>query len=392
MAAADEIELSIVLPCLNEEETVGACVAVARQTLESAGIAGEVIVADNGSEDGSREAAAAAGAQVVRVAERGYGAALMGGIAGARGRYILMADADLSYDLAEAPRFLARLREGSELVQGCRLPAGGGRVLPGAMPWLHRRIGNPGLSWLARCWFGSSMRDIYCGMRAFRRDLYDRLALRCTGMEFATEMILKAALAGARVCELPITLHPDGRRTRRPHLKTFRDGWRTLRLFLICSPRWLFVYPGLALIGAATALAAIVYGRVSVGGIQPDAHTLLIAGLLAILGYQAILFSAMTRLFAIQEHLLPPDPVLERWLRWINLERGLLLGAAAIVAGLTMIVAVFLRWRSGQFGPLDYSETMRLVIPGVVLAALGAQTMFGGAFISVLGMRRRSVP
>lgn len=383
-------ELSIVLPCLNEVETVGECVRAARRALAAHGIEGEVLVADNGSDDGSTEAAAKEGAVVVRVAERGYGAALMGGIAAARGRYILMADADMSYDLAETPAFLEKLRGGGELVQGCRLPAGGGRVLPNAMPWLHRRIGNPFLSWLARRWFGVPVHDVYCGMRAFTRSLYDRLSLRCVGMEFATEMVIKAALAGARVEEVPITLHPDGRRARRPHLKTFRDGWRTLRLFLISSPRWLFLYPGFGLMAAAAALAVPVYRRLPLGAVRPDAHTLLVAGLLMMLGYQAVLFSVMTRLFAIQERLLPPDPALERWLRRINLECGLLIGAAAIFIGAGLIVSTFLFWRARGFGALDYPETMRRLIPGVVLVSLGAQTIFGGAFVSVLGMRRRT--
>lgn len=384
-----ETELSVVIPCLNEAETVGAVVRVARETLERHGISGEVVVADNGSEDGSTEVAAAAGARVVRVLERGYGAALMAGIEQARGRFILMADADQSYDLADLPRFLERLREGWDLAQGCRLPSGGGRVLPGAMPWLHRWIGNPALSALARRWFSVPMHDIYCGMRAFTREMYQRLELRCVGMEFATEMMIKAAMAGARMCEVPITLHPDGRRSRRPHLKTFRDGWRTVRLFLVSSPRRLFLYPGLALMAGGTALATLVYRRVEVSGIHPDAHTLLVASLLVILGYQAVLFSMMTRLFGIQEGFLPPDPALERWLRRINLERGLAIGLVAATVGLALIAGTARDWLRAGLGQLDYSTTMRAVIPGVTLVALGAQTVFSGAFVSILGMRRR---
>ncbi|MCX7819495.1 MAG: glycosyltransferase family 2 protein [Kiritimatiellae bacterium] len=389
MTAAPTPEISIVIPCLNESETVGAVVRTARETLDRHHIAGEVIVADNGSEDGSAELALAAGARVVRVAERGYGAALMAGIEQSRAPFILMADADQSYDLTEIPRFLARLREGWELVQGCRLPAGGGRIERGAMPWLHRHLGNPAISALARRWFQVPIHDVYCGMRAFTRALYDRLELRCIGMEFATEMVIKAAMARARLCELPITLYPDGRRVRRPHLKTFRDGWRTLRLFLVSSPRRLFLCPGLALMLTGTALAALVYGRVQVGRIRPDAHSLLIGSLLVMLGYQSVLFSMMTRLFGIQEGFLPPDPMLERWLRRINLERGLAIGAAAGLIGVVLIALAVRGWLRVGFGQLDYSATMRVVIPGATLIALGTQTLFSGAFVSILGMRRR---
>ena len=383
------VELSVVIPCLNEAETLGVCVEKARRAMAGAGIAGEVLVADNGSTDGSPEIARAAGAEIVPVEERGYGAALMGGIARARGRFILMADADDSYDLLEIPRFIGPLRDGHDLVQGCRLPAGGGRVLPGAMPWLHRWLGNPLFSWLARRWFGAPIHDIYCGMRGFTRDLYERLHQRCTGMEFATEMIIKASLHGVRIAEVPITLHPDGRRTRRPHLKTFRDGWRTLRFFLISCPRWLFLWPGLAL--AATGLAAytLVFSNATMGAIRFDAHTLLVGSLFAILGYQSVLFAFMTKVFAVNEHLLPPDPRLDRWMRMVNLERGLLLGLGALLAGGVLLAAAFWKWETGGFGALDYSHTMRRVVPGVTLAALGFQTVLSGAFISILGMRRR---
>lgn len=389
MSDQAELEISIVIPCLNEAETVEAVVRTARQTLERHQIAGEVIVADNGSSDESAALAAAAGARVVRVAEQGYGAALMGGIAQARGRFILMADADQSYDVSELPRFLERLRNGSELVQGCRLPSAGGWILPGAMPWLHHHIGNPLLSAIARRWFRIPVHDIYCGLRAFTRGLYERLDLRCIGMEFATEMIIKAAMTGARICELPITLYPDGRRTRRPHLKTFRDGWRTLRLFLVSSPRHLFLNPGLALIITGMTLATLVYGRVRLGSIHPDAHTLLVASLMVMLGYQAVLFSIMTRLFGIQEGFLPPDPVLERWLRQLTLERGFAVGLVAVVFGIILIANATREWVRLGLGELNYSWTMRMVVPGVTFIALGVQTILSGAFLSVLAMRRR---
>jgi glycosyltransferase involved in cell wall biosynthesis len=238
VAEGPQPEVSVVLPCLDEADTVATCVEKAWRALRESGIDGEVLVADNGSRDGSPELAAAAGARVVHVAERGYGHALAAGIAAARGRWVLMGDADDSYDFGELPAFVAKLREGFELVQGCRLPSGGGTILPGAMPPAHRWIGNPFFSLLARRCFGAPVRDVYCGLRAFERELVLRLGQRCTGMEFATEMILLASRAGARMGEVAITLHPDGRRAHPPHLRTLRDGWRTLRLFLAHGARW----------------------------------------------------------------------------------------------------------------------------------------------------------
>src|SRR5262245_15591681 len=243
--AEASVEVSVVMPCLNESDTVGTCISKAASALRERGLAGEVVVADNGSEDGSTAIASQLGARVVEAPIKGYGSALRTGIAAARGRFIVMADADDSYNFLDLPVYVEKLREGYDLVQGCRLPAGGGVVLPGAMPFLHRWWGNPMLSWLARKWFGAPVNDVYCGMRGFTRALFDRLDLRCTGMEFATEMIIKASLSGARIAEVPATLHPDGRKSRGPHLKTFHDGWRTLRLFLVYSPRWLFRAPGL---------------------------------------------------------------------------------------------------------------------------------------------------
>ena len=293
-------------------------------------------MADNGSTDGSAEIAARLGARVVRVEKRGYGHALMGGIAAARGRYIVIGDADDSYDFREIPKFVEKLREGYDLVQGCRLPAGGGRILPGAMPALHRHLGNPLLSALARRWFWSSIHDVYCGMRGFTRALYERLDQRCTGMEFATEMIIKASFAGARIAEVPITLHPDGRRTHTPHLRTFRDGWRTLRFFLLYSPSRLFLLPGLVLILVGLVGYAVALPGVTAAGVNFDAHTLLVASLAVICGYQAIQFGVFTKVFAASEGLLPPDrrivPLVDRG----RLEVGLLVGMVGMFAGLVL--------------------------------------------------------
>jgi hypothetical protein len=261
--------------------------------------------------------------------------------------------------------------------------------MPGAMPWLHRIWGNPMFSRLARWWFRARVHDVYCGLRGFTRALYDRLGLRCTGMEFATEMIVKASLSGVRVAEVPITLHPDGRRTHPPHLRTFRDGWRTLRFFLIYSPRWLFLVPGAALMGLGALAFALVMPGLRIGGVNFDAHTLLFAALAVIVGYQSVLFAVMTKIFAIGEGLLPRDARMERVFERVTLEKGLLAGAAATLAGASLLAWAVMDWRAAGFGALDYAQTMRRVIPGVTLAALGVQTILSSFFLSILGMRRR---
>lgn len=385
-----ELELSVVMPCLNEAATVGRCVERAIAALKAERIAGEVVVADNGSTDGSRDIAERAGARVVPVSERGYGAALMGGIAAARGRYVLMGDADESYDFAEIPRFVARLRDGFDLVQGCRLPWGGGTVAPGAMPPLHRWLGNPVFTALARLWFRVPLHDVHCGMRAFRRDWHQSLDQRCTGMEFATEMVIKASKFGSRITEIPITLSPDNR-GRRPHLRTWRDGWRHLRFYLMYSPRWLFLIPGMLLIlgGALVYWFASPVGGRLVNGVRFDVHTLLFASLAMICGYQAVLFAVMTKTFAIREGLMPEDTRLTRMYRWFNLESGLLGGTLASVVGLALLGTAIAQWWSQGFGSLDYTRTMRVVIPGMTLTALGFQTVLSSFFLSILGMRNR---
>jgi glycosyltransferase involved in cell wall biosynthesis len=387
--APDTIEVTVVMPCLNEADTVATCVQKARTAMERAGIIGEVVVADNGSSDDSVALARAAGARVVAVADKGYGAALMGGITAARGRFVIMGDADDSYDFGELPRFVDRLRAGDELVQGCRLESGGGRVLPGAMPRLHRWLGNPLFSRVARRWFRAPVHDIYCGLRGFTRALYERLDQRCTGMEFATEMIIKASLGGARIGEVPITLHPDGRKSHPPHLKTFRDGWRTLRFFLMCSPRRLFLLPGLVLIALGIAGYTAAMPGLTIGRITFDAHTLLFASLAVICGSQSVFFAAIAKTFAITEGILPQDPRVQRFSRLVTLERGLLLGLAAALVGALMLIAAFNEWRILNFGRLDYAETMRLVVPGVTLAVLGYQMILGCFFMSLLTLRRR---
>jgi glycosyltransferase involved in cell wall biosynthesis len=383
------MELTILMPCLNEADTVEVCIAKSLVFLRGAGVQGEVVVADNGSTDGSQVLAMKAGARVVAVAERGYGAALMAGIEAARGDYVIMGDADDSYDFRDLGKFLEQLRGGHEVVQGCRLPWGGGTVLPGAMPFLHRWWGNPMFTLLARWWFHAPIHDIYCGLRGFRRDWQLNLGQRCTGMEFATEMLIKASLTNARIAEVPITLHPDGRKAHAPHLKTFRDGWRTLRFFLLCTPRWLFLVPGFALFALGLLGYALALPGVTLRGATLDAHTLLFASLALLCGYQAAVFAVFTKTLAQREGLLPPAPRLARFFEIATLERGLVLSALAMLVGSTLLLLAMNRWRLADFGALEYSATMRLVIPGTTVFALGFQTVLSSFLLSMLGIARR---
>jgi glycosyltransferase involved in cell wall biosynthesis len=386
---SDIVEITIVMPCLNEADTVAACIRKAQLGLERARVKGEILIADNGSTDGSIDIAEKLGVRVVRVKLKGYGNALKGGIEAAKANWIIMGDADDSYDFSEIEGFVKKLREGNELVMGCRLSGGGGRVMPGAMPWSHRWIGNPMFTVMARHMFSSPINDVYCGLRAFTKELYQRLDLRCEGMEFATEMIIKASIRGAKITETPITLHQDGRKAHAPHLKTFRDGWRTLRFFLIFSPRWLFLYPGLALVLLGAAGYGVVLSGIQFHGIRFDAHTLLFASLAILLGYQSILFAIFAKTFAVNEGLMPENETMKRFFDVMHLERGLLAGVVSFLAGIALLVAAVVQWWSVRFGDLDYSHTMRWVIPGVTLTALGFQTILSSFFVSILGMKRR---
>jgi glycosyltransferase involved in cell wall biosynthesis len=386
---SSSVEVSIVMPCLNEADTLASCIEKAHRALREANISGEVIIADNGSTDRSPEIARGLGARVIHVEDKGYGNALMGGINAARGTYVIMGDADDSYDFLDIAKFVHKLREGYELVQGCRLPSGGGTVLPGAMPFLHRWWGNPMFSLFARWWFGAPVNDVYCGLRGFRKDFYHRLDQRCTGMEFATEMIIKSSLYQARIAEVPIHLHPDGRKAHAPHLKTFRDGWRTLRFFLMYSPRWLFLRPGLLLIILGIIGYCLALPGVTIGKMTLDAHTLLFASLGILCGYQSVLFAIFTKAFAISEGLLPQDRRMNKLFELVNLERGLIFGLLSLIAGLALLLAAINQWRLAHFGPLNYSHTMRWVIPGATLTAVGFQTILASFFVSILAMRRK---
>jgi len=382
------VESSIVMPCLNEAETLANCIRQARLGLERSGVRGEIIVADNGSTDGSQEIAAREGARIVAVTKKGYGNALRGGIEAARGKFIVMGDADESYDFGEVGNFVAKLREGFDLVQGCRLPAGGGKVMPGAMPFSHRWLGNPMFSIMARHMFAAPIHDVYCGLRGFTKEMYQRLELQCEGMEFATELIIKASLHGARIAEIPVTLHPGGRTAHAPHLRTVRDGWRTLRFFLVFSPRWLFLIPGFLLAALGAIGYAVALPGLQINGVTFDAHTLLFSSLAMLLGYQSILFAVCAKTFAVNERLLPKDPHLERFFQLIYLERGLAIGALALLAGLILLGDSVWQWKEAHFGHLDYAVTMRRVIPGMTLTALGFQTILWSFFISILGLKR----
>ncbi|MFP5257857.1 MAG: glycosyltransferase family 2 protein, partial [Acidobacteriota bacterium] len=332
------------MPCLNEADTVVVCVQKALRGLAAAGATGEVILADNGSTDGSQALAEAAGARVVAVPEKGYGSALMGGIAAARGRFVIMGDADDSYDFQAIPQFVEKLRQGYDLVMGCRLPPGGGAIVPGAMPVLHRLIGNPLFTFMVRKMFGAPINDVYCGLRGFSREFYRGLNMRCTGMEFATEMVIKASLFAGRIAETPITLHPDGRKQHPPHLKTFRDGWRTLRFFLMLCPRWLYLIPGCALMLLGLLGFLLILPGFTLFGLAVDLHSLLVCALALLLGSQTIQFGILTKLFAVGEGLLPETPEIARFLAVFRLERTLLAGAGTLLVGLLLIAVVAWQW------------------------------------------------
>ena len=379
------IELSVLMPCLNEAETLATCIKKAQKALEDLKVDGEIVVADNGSTDGSPEIAASLGARVVHVVEKGYGSALLGGIKAARGRYIIMGDADDSYDFTNLGPFLEKLRAGYELVMGNRFKGG---IAPNAMPPLHRYLGNPVLTGIGRIFFRSPCGDFHCGLRGFSKAAIQRLDLRTRGMEFASETVVKASLHGLRITEVPTTLSVDGR-NRPPHLRSWRDGWRHLRFLLLYSPRWLFLYPGalLMLLGAVVSGWLLVGPRV-VDGITFDIHTFLYAAMAIVIGYQTVIFAIFTKVFAITEGLLPEDPRLKTLFTYIKLETGILAGALLLVAGIGLSVYALSFWSATSFGPLDPSRTLRLVIPAVTLIALGLQTVLSSFFLSILGLER----
>lgn len=383
------LELTILMPCLNESETLGRCIAKAQEFLRTSGVAGEIVIADNGSSDGSQEIARSLGCRVVHVPVRGYGAALYHGSLQARGRYVIMGDSDDSYDFLHLGPFVEKLREGYDLVMGNRFRGG---ILPGAMPWKNRYLGNPILSGIGRLFFHCPAGDFHCGMRGYSMEAFRKLDLRTTGMEYASEMVIKATLFRMRICEVPTTLSPDGR-SRPPHLRPWRDGWRHLRFMLLYSPRWLFLYPGFFLVALGAVLGALVWGGpANLFGVHLDIHTLAYAAGMILLGFQSILFAVLTKVFAIQEGLLPPDRRFKRMFKYISLEVGLIVAVLFVGIGFWQFWRALRIWQSHDFGGLDPSQTMRLVIPSILLMALGTQIIFNSFFLSILGMRTRKLP
>ena len=377
-------EVTVVMPCLNEAATVVQCVSEALAALAAGGFAGEVIVADNGSTDGSREAAARAGARVVAVEAKGYGSALRGGIAAARGRWVVMGDADATYDFGELGRIVVKLREGHDLVMGNRFRGG---ILPGAMPWKNRYLGNPVLSFIGRVFFRVPAGDFHCGLRGFSVEAYRRMGLCTTGMEFASEMVIKACKQGLRIAEVPVTLRPDGR-GRPPHLRPWRDGWRHLRFMLLFSPRWLFLYPGLAAIVLGGALGVrLLMGPLMIGRVALDVHTLLYATAAMMLGVQSVGFALCAKTFAVNAGLVKPDRGYPRFLEHPSLEGGLVVGGLLMLGGLVLSVAAVWQWVQRGFGPLDPREMLRWVIPAAMCLMLGGQVILFSFFLGVLGLK-----
>jgi glycosyltransferase involved in cell wall biosynthesis len=378
------VELTILMPCLNEAETVVACVRKARGFLDRTGIEGEVVVADNGSSDGSPELAREAGARVVHIAAKGYGNALIGGINAARGRFVIMADADDSYDFSQLDPFIDGLRAGNTMVIGHRFRGG---IRPGAMPLLHRYLGNPVLSFAGRLFFSSGIGDFHCGLRGVHRAAALRLGLSAPGMEFASEMVVKATLAGWRIAEVPTVLSPDGR-SRAPHLRSWRDGWRHLRFLLMMSPRWLMLYPGACLIGiGAAAELAILRGPIVIDGVGFDIHTMLYAAGATILGVQLVLFSLLARTVGVLKNHLPMSRALARFLRVFTLERGILLGLALGLAGFGLAVYSVGNWAHARLAALDPATMMRVAIPSVTLMLAGAEIVFASFLLGFIDIR-----
>ena len=376
------LDLSIIMPCLNEAKTIGHCIQKAKESIARLGVDGEIVVADNGSTDGSVEIAAKLGARVLQIEEKGYGNALRGGIEAAQGKWIIMGDADDSYDFGNIAPFVEKLQDGFDLVMGCRLPKGGGQIMAGAMPWKHRWIGNPALSGIGRLFFESCVTDFHCGMRALTREAYQQMRLRTTGMEFASEMVIKATVLGMQIAEIPITLHKDGR-SRPPHLRSWRDGWRHLRFMLLYSPDWLFMVPGMLflLVGFFFGIR-LQLGPWQVGPFAFDTNTLLVCSMLQVVGLQIFFFGMFARVFATSEGLLPDNPgPLSKLFKYFNLERGIVLGLVILLLGLIKLIQAVLYWKAAHFGAISYPASLRQVIPAITLITMGVQIIFSSFFL-----------
>ena len=379
-------ELSIVMPCLNEAETLETCIKKAQSFLEKHDVEGEVIIADNGSTDGSIEIAKRLNATVINVETKGYGSALKNGFKAAKGKYIIMADADDSYDFTGLKPFLDQLRNGHQLVMGNRFKGG---IKKGAMPFLHKYLGNPVLSFLGRLFFKIKIGDFHCGLRGFSREAFENIDLKTTGMEFASEMIVKAKLNNLSITEVPTTLSPDGR-SRAPHLNTWRDGWRHLRFLLLYSPRWLFLLPGLLLMIIGTILSfTLLSNPIIIKDVHLDIHTLLYASAMIIIGFQFIVFYGLTKVFAVENGLLPKSNRYQKLFKYINLESGLIVGFVLFLFGIFRTIQVYLNWQTIHFGNLNPSETFRIVIPAILSIQLGIQIILFSFFFSVLGLKNQ---
>ncbi|MBI4001297.1 MAG: glycosyltransferase family 2 protein [Nitrospira defluvii] len=379
------IEVSVVMPCLNEAETLAVCIQKAQRAFQDIGISGEVVVADNGSTDGSQEIVFQTGARLAEVKQKGYGAALRGGVAEARGRFIIMGDADGSYDFSSLGPFIEKLRGGYDLVMGNRFKGG---IKSGAMPLLHKYLGNPVLSALGRMFFGSPCGDFHCGLRGFSRAAFTGLELRAMGMEFASEMVVKATLQGLRIAEVPVTLCPDGR-SRLPHLRTWQDGWRHLRFLLVYCPRWIFLYPGvlLMLLGVGGWIW-LTLGPRKLGGGTFDIHILLYSALAINIGFQAISLAAFTKIYGICGKLAPKDSQIEKLLKRITLEVGVVIGSSLVILGILGSVFAVYSWGASSFDSVDFPKMFRLVLPAATVVALGFQVVLSSFFLSVLGLRQ----
>jgi len=379
-----KVELSVVMPCLNEAETLEICIKKAQSFFDTHNVQGEVLIADNGSTDGSIEIAERMGATVVHVTEKGYGNALKGGISSAKGTYVIMGDADDSYDFLNLMPYLSKLREGYDLVMGNRFKGG---IKKDAMPFLHRYLGNPVLSFIGRLFFKINIGDFHCGLRGFSKEAFYKMNLRTSGMEFASEMIVKSKLNALTFAEVPTILSPDGR-SRPPHLNTWRDGWRHLRFLLLFSPMWLFFYPGILFIVLGTvASAMLVNGPVSIGTVIFDVHTLLYATSLILVGVQFLIFYALTKIFAVEHGLLPKSNRYDGIFKLFTLEKGLIFGVVLLGIGVYLSFSGFASWRETSFGDLQPSETLRTIIPAVFTLLLGVQVILFSLFFSILGLR-----
>ncbi|MFY8020404.1 MAG: glycosyltransferase family 2 protein [Bacteroidia bacterium] len=384
---SQQIELTVVMPCLNEAETIGTCISKAMNWMKQNSVSGEVVIGDNGSTDGSQALAEGLGARVIAVPRKGYGSALMGAIEAARGKYVIMGDSDDSYDFANLGPFLEQLRNGYDLVMGNRFKGG---IAEGAMPFLHRYLGNPVLSFIGRLFFNCPVRDFHCGLRGFRQDLVSLLDLKTTGMEFASEMVVKSTLFKLKITEVPTTLSKDGR-SRPPHLRTWRDGWRHLRFLLIYSPRWLFLYPGIFLMALGLILGLfIIQGPLGLfQHVYFDTNTLLYAGAFTIIGFQALTFGVFTRTYAVEAGFLPVKDSLERIIGKVSVEMGLIIGLLIFLGGLSGTFYSLYVWEQSNFGQLDYPKILRVVIPSVVSIIIGLQTVLSSFFLGVLSVNKK---